>query len=327
MRAAVYEGTGDRDVIFVREVAEPALGSDDALVAIAFAGLNRADVLERQGRYPGPHRSIAIPGLEFSGVVRTVGSGVRNVTAGDRVCGLVAAGAHAELVTTPALTLAKVPDGVTLRDGAAIPEAFITAHDALFSRGDFQMGQSALVHAVGSGVGLAAVGLIKRAGGIAIGTSRTPEKLARAQEHGLDFGFVLDDTWLGRVQAATNARGADVILDFVGAAMLERNLTALAQGGRIVQIGAMGGAQANFNLGPLMAKRAALHGTMLRMRSVAEKILLTQHFERSLLPLFARGELRPEIDRIYPLENVREAHERMESDANFGKILLEIHAG
>jgi NADPH2:quinone reductase len=327
VRAVVYEGTGDRDVIVVRDVAEPTVGTDDALVAVAFAGLNRADVLERQGRYPGPHRAVNIPGIEFSGVVRSVGPGVRNVTAGDRVCGLVAAGAHAELVATPATTLAKVPDGVTLRDAAAIPEAFITAHDALFSRGDFQMGQSALVHAVGSSVGLAAVGLIKRAGGVAIGTSRTLDKLARAKEHGLDIGFLLDDTWLGRVQAATNARGADVILDFVGAPMLERNLTALAQGGRIVQIGTMGGAQATFNLGPLMAKRAALHGTMLRLRSVAEKTLLAQHFERALLPLFARGELRSEIDRLYALEDVREAHERMESDANFGKILLEIHAG
>jgi NADPH2:quinone reductase len=326
MRAVIYDGTGGREVVFVRDVDEPAVGTDDALVAVAYAGLNRADVLERQGHYPVPRTSVNVPGLEFSGVVRAVGTAVRNVAAGDRVCGLVVTGAQAELVVANAATLAKIPDTVTLRDAAAIPEAFLTASDALFTRGDFRLGQTALVHAVGSSVGLAAVGLVKCAGGLAIGTSRTPDKLLRAKAHGLDVGFALDERWLGRVHAATNARGADVILDFVGAPMLEHNVTALAQGGRIVQIGTLGGAQATFNLGPLMAKRGALHGTMLRMRPLEEKIALAKHLERALLPLFAREQLRTEIDRVYPLDDVREAHERMESDANFGKILLEVAA-
>jgi len=322
MRAVVYDGAGGRDVVAVRDVAEPACGADDALVEVAFAGLNRADILEREGRYPAPRDASGIPGMEFSGTVRTTGANVTNVAPGDRVCGLVAAGAQAELVSCPALLLAKLPDDFSLERAAAIPEAFVTAHDALFARGAFRLGETALVHAVGSGVGLAAVALVKCAGGTAVGTSRSAEKLSRAEALGLDAGIALEDGWPGRVLAATNARGADVILDFVGAPLLERNVAALAHGGRIVQIGTLGGAQATFNLGVFMAKRAALHGTVLRTRPLYEKIALVRNLERALLPLFARGALRAEVDRVYALDDVRQAHERMESDANFGKILL-----
>ena len=326
MRAATYTGKGGLEVIALRDdVPHPEVGTDDALVAVAFAGLNRADVLERQGHYPMPQQALTIPGIEFSGIVRETGSRVTNVFAGDRVCGLVQSGAHAELVAMQALTLAKVPDGVSLRDAAAIPEAFMTAHDALFTRAQFALGETALVHAVGSSVGLAAVALAKRAGGIAIGTSRSAEKLERAKAaHGLDFGFVLDDGWRGRVLAATGARGVDVILDFVGASMLEGNLAVLASRGRIVQIGTMGGAQASLHLGMLMAKRAELHGTVLRTRPLEEKIAIAKHFARALLPLFAGGSLRADVDRVFPLAELGAAHEYMESNANFGKIVIEI---
>jgi NADPH2:quinone reductase len=325
VRAAFYDGKGGPEVIAIREVPEPVLGSDDALVAVAFAGLNRADLLERRGDYPSPAGPGASPGLEFSGVVRAVGSRVTTVAPGDRVCGLVPAGAHAERLATHALALAKVPSALDLRTAAAIPEAFITAHDALFARAGFRLGETALVHAVGSGVGLAAVALVKRAGGIAIGTSRTAAKLAKARECGLDYGFELDDGgWRGRVRAATNARGVDVILDFVGAPMLEGNLAVLAQGGRIVQIGTMGGAAAGINLGALMVKRAALHGTVLRSRPLDEKISLAKRLERELLPLFERGDLRAEIDATFPLDELAAAHARMESNANVGKILIAV---
>jgi NADPH2:quinone reductase len=324
VRAATYDGTGGVEVIDVRDVPEPEMGTDDALVEVAFAGLNRADCLERAGNYPMPRRAITIGGMEYSGTVLATGSHVTNVAAGDRVCGLVPWGAHAERLATNALTLSKIPDGIDFRTAAAIPEAFITAHDALFSHGAFALGQTAIVHAVGSSVGLAAVDLIKRAGGVAIGTSRTPAKLESARAYGLDFGFLLDDGWRGLVHAATNARGADVILDFVGAPMLEGNLSVLATGGRIVQIGAMGGAKATFNLGMLMAKRASLHGTVLRSRPLDEKIALAKHFERDLLPMFARKELHPELDRTFPLSEIRAAHSYMESNANFGKITLQI---
>ena len=327
MRAIVYSATGGTDVIGLSDdVAEPVVGSDDALVEVAFAGLNRADILERRGMYAVPAGAVPTPGMEYSGIVRAVGERVTTVEPGDRVCGLVVSGAHAVRLAANAGTLSKIPSGVSLRDAAAIPEAFMTAHDALFGRAAFALGESVVVHAVGSSVGLAATGLARAAGGVAIGTSRSPGKLERAKEHGLDYGFVLDDKWVGRVHAATNGRGADVILDFVGAPMLEDNLRALAQRGRIVQIGAMGGSAAKIDLGALMGKRAALHGTVLRSRPLEEKVALAKLFSRALLPMFERGDLKAEIDAVFPLDRMAEAHAHMEADKNFGKILIEIAA-
>jgi NADPH2:quinone reductase len=329
MRAALYEGTGGVEIIAVREVLEPAPGDDDALVEVAFAGLNRADLLEREGRYGTMGRAAAVvPGLEFSGVVRAVGARVSSLSPGERVCGLVTAGAQAERVVAHALTLARVPEGVDLATAGAIPEAFITAHDALFARGGFGLGQTVLVHAVGSGVGLAALALARRAGGLTIGTSRTAEKLARARELlGLDFGVSFDDAWPEAVLAATGGRGVDVVLDFAGATTLERNVGVLASSGRIVQIGTLGGAKASIALGALTAKRATLVGTVLRTRPLDEKIALTRGFADHLLPLFARGELRAAIDRVFPLDEIAAAHLHMESNANFGKILLSVRGG
>ncbi len=328
MRAATYAGAGGVEVIRLRDdVPEPAPGSDDVVVAVAYAGLNRADILERQGRYPIAPAPIAIPGMEYAGIVHAVGPRVTTLKAGDRVCGLVGAGAMAEYVATHALSAAKIPDGVPMRDAAAIPEAFITAHDALITQGGFALGKRALVHAVGSSVGLAAVALAKRAGGFAYATSRTASKLEAAREHGIDGGFLLEDGWVGKVRAATGGLGIDVILDFVGAGMFDGNLSAAATGGRIVQIGSMGGLQASFNLGPLMAKRVSLHGTVLRTRPLDEKIALAKHLERDLLPLFAAGGLRATVDSEFSLADLSAAHEHMEANANFGKIVIAVTPG
>ena len=325
MRAAIYTGAGGTGVIAVRDdVPEPTLGSDDAIVDVAFAGLNRADILERRGLYPTAARELAIPGLEFAGTVRAIGPRVTSVAVGDAVCGLVVAGAHATRLATHAMTLSKIPRGLGLREAAALPEAFITAHDALFARGGLRLGEVALVHAVGSGVGLAAIALAKRAGAITIGTSRTATKLERARELGLDYGVLLDDDWLAGVVAASDGRGADVILDFAGASMLEGNCAALAASGRIVQIGTMAGARATLDLHVLMGKRGALHGTVLRSRPLDEKIALAKAFGRDVLPLFARGELQAAIDAVFPLERLADAHAYMEGDRNFGKILIDL---
>ncbi len=325
MRAATYTGAGGVEVIRVRDdVPEPVVGTDDVLVEVAYAGLNRADILERLGRYPVPPARIAIPGIEYAGVVRALGARVTALAVGDRVCGLVGAGAHATLLATNALAVSRIPAGVSMRDAAAIPEAFITAHDALFTRGSFALGERALVHAVGSSVGLAAVALAKRAGGFVYATSRTPAKLEAARAHGLDDAFVLEDGWVPKVRAATHGVGVDVVLDFIGAGMFDANLSALAYRGRIVQIGTMGGAQATFNLGPMMAKRAELHATMLRSRALDEKIALAKHFERDLLPLFASGALRATIDAEFALDDLAAAHEHMEANKNFGKIVIAV---
>jgi putative PIG3 family NAD(P)H quinone oxidoreductase len=325
MRAATYHGAGDTGVIAIRDdVPQPELGSDDVLVAVAYAGLNRADILERQGKYPTPPAPIVVPGMEYSGIIRAIGPRVKTLFVGDRVCGLVAAGAQAELLTTNALAVSRVPVGVSLRDAAAIPEAFTTAHDALVTVGRFALGERALVHAVGSSVGLAAVALAKRAGGFAYATSRTQAKLDAARAHGLDGAFVLEDGWVAEVRRATGGFGVNVVLDFVGAGMFDANFSVLAPRGRIVQIGTMGGTQASFNLGQLMSKRAELHGTVLRSRAIDEKIALARHFERDLLPLFASGGLRATIDSEFPLAQLAAAHDRMEANANFGKIVIAV---
>jgi putative PIG3 family NAD(P)H quinone oxidoreductase len=326
MRAIAYEGGGGPEVIRVRDVPIPEPGSDDALVVVAYAGLNRADILERMGFYPSPLGQGATPGLEFSGVVSAIGANVKNVRAGDRVFGLVPGAAHAEFLTANALTLAPVPAGLTLESAAALPEAFMTAYDALFARGAFAIGQSVLIHAVGSSVGLAALALAKRAGGTTLGTSRTPAKLERAAGHGLDLGIVLDDAWPDRVREATGGRGVDLVLDFIGAPILEKNVAVLCTGGRIVQIGTLGGAKASIALGPFMQKRATLAGTVLRSRPLDERIALTRAFATRLGPLFARGELRAEIDRTFPLEAMADAHRRMEANENFGKIVLAVNS-
>jgi len=325
VRAIVYNGAGDTGVIEIREVPTPEPGSDDAQVAVAYVGLNRADILERKGQYPSPLGKGALPGLEFSGTVTKIGVNVKNVKAGERVYGLVPGGAHAEYLVTNALTLSPVPESVSLEAAAALPEAYMTAFDALFNRGAFALGQNVLIHAVGSSVGLAAIALAKDAGGNTIGTSRTPHKLERAATHGLDAGILLDDAWPDKVRAATGGRGVDVVLDFIGAPVLDQNVSVLVSGGRIVQIGTLGGYKASFALNGLMAKRASLIGTMLRSRALDERIALARAFTLQLGPLFARGTLRAEIDRVLPFERMADAHVAMENNENFGKIVVAVN--
>ena len=327
MRAAVYDGSGGLEVLSVRELPDPAYGTDEILVDVAYAGLNRADILERAGQYGGVRAPQVVPGLEFSGEVRALGSSVTALSVGERVCGIVPTGAHAERLVAHALAVARIPDEVDFARAAAIPEAFLTAYDALFTLGRLEAGCNVLVHAVGSSVGLAAAALAKRSGAFVVGTSRTKEKLERARALGLiDVDLVLDDGWLGRALAATGGRGADIVLDFIGAPELDHNIMALAGGGRIVQIGTLGGSKATLHLGALMGKRGSLIGTMLRLRPIDEKIALARLLAKRILPMFARGELSVVIDSIFPLDRIAEAHAYMEANDNFGKILVAMSA-
>jgi NADPH2:quinone reductase len=327
VRAVVYARAGDVDAIELRDVPDPVPGSNDVLVDVAYAGINRADLLERAGRYGPiePASGPVIPGLEYSGTVAAAGAQVRGLANGERVFGIVGGGAHAGRLVTHAATAMRVPDKLDLAAAAALPEAFMTAWDALVTRGGFSLGQTVLVHAAGSGVGLAALALVRHGGGRTVGTSRTQAKLDRAREHGLDVGVLLDDDWPARVHEVSGGRGADIVLDFVGIPAFDRNVASLAVGGRIVQIGTLGGTKGHVALGPLMAKRATLIGTMLRSRPLNEKIALTQAFAAQVVPLFAEGALHPIIDRIFPLAEIQEAHRYVESDRNFGKVLLAIN--
>lgn len=304
------------------DVREP--GPGELLVEVAAAGLNRADTLQRRGFYPAPPGAPPdVPGLEYAGTVSAVGEGVSSFAPGDRVMGIVAGGGMATHLVTHEREALPVPEGMSITDAAAVPEVFLTAYDALFLQGGLGMGQTALLHSVGSGVGTAALQLVRVAGARAIGTSRTPEKIERCRELGLDDGIVVEEArFAAAVKERTAGRGADVVLDTVGGAYLGENVAAVARGGRIVVIGLMGGVAGEMPLGTLLAKRALVRGTVLRSRPLEEKAALSQAFARDVIPLLAAGRLRPVVDAVLPMKDVAEAHRRMEANETFGKLVL-----
>jgi len=327
VRAVVIREYGEPDVLELRDVPEPEHGPEDLLIDVRATAVNRADLLQRRGMYPqpGPKPQFEIPGLEFAGEVAKAGSRVEGFKPGDRVMGILAGGGYAEKVVAHHRAVAKVPDALDWRSAAAIPEAFITAHDALLQC-ELSPGESVLVHAAGSGVGLAAVQVAKILGATPIiGTASTNEKLAAALELGLDTGIAYKEKeWADEVRTLTNGRGVDVIVDFVGASYLERNVKSLALRGRMIVIGMLGGITADLNLALLMTKRLRVIGTMLRSRPLEEKAAATHAFEKALLPYLANGTVRAVVDRVFKLDQAPQAHAYMETNANVGKIVLEV---
>jgi len=317
VRAVRYRAAGGPEVIELveRELRDP--GPGEILVRVAAAGLNRADVVQRRGHYPAPPGAIAdVPGLEYAGEVEAVGPEVRRWKAGDRVMGIVGGGAMSSHVIVHEREAIPVPEGLSLHDAAAVPEVFLTAWDAL-AQARMRMGDRVLIHAVGSGVGTAALQLALAAGAQPVGTSRSREKLDRCAALGLREGILAEG---GRF--ADRAKGADVILDTVGAAYAAENAKAIAPRGRWVVIGLLGGAAGDFPLGVLLGKRVTLVGTVLRARPLEEKAALAQAFAHEVVPLFAAGRLRPVVDEVVPVERVAEAQERMERNETFGKIVV-----
>jgi putative PIG3 family NAD(P)H quinone oxidoreductase len=304
------------------EIRDP--GPGEVLVRIAAAGLNRADLIQRRGLYPAPPGAPEdVPGLEYAGTVEAVGVGVDELAEGQHVMGILGGGAMATHAVVPAREVVPVPASMALTDAAAVPEAFFTAYDALVLQGELAVGQVALIHAVGSGVGTAALQVARLAGATVVGTSRTEDKLSRCRDLGLENAVqVQDASFADAVRAATEGRGADVVLDLVGAAYLEENLRAVASCGRILVVGLTGGISGSLPLAALLKKRAHLIGTVLRSRPSEEKAALAQRFARELLPAFESGKLRPVVSEVLPMEQVAEAHRRMEANATFGKIVL-----
>lgn len=324
MRAIVYEGAGGPEVIAMREVATPEPGPAQVRVKVCATAVNRADLLQRMGAYPAPPGAAKdVPGLEFSGVVDAVGPGADPQWLGREVCGIAGGGTYAEYVCVHQGVLMARPSGIALDELAAVPEAFITAHDALVTIGAMVEGATVLVHAVGSGVGVAAAQIAVAAGARVFGTARSADKRARAKELGLEAVFD-GEAWSEGVRDAVGARGVDVIVDFVGAHYLARNVAALAPRGRLVVVGLLGGTHGELDLGLLLRKRARVEGTVLRSRSDAEKAEATAAFARWAEPRWARGALRPVIDRVFSLEQAAEAQAVMASNENFGKILLRV---
>jgi NADPH:quinone reductase-like Zn-dependent oxidoreductase len=288
--------------------------------------MNRADLQQRAGLYPPPPGIRPdVPGLEFAGVVAGVGEGVTSWRPGDRVMGIAGGEAQAEQVVAHERMLLPVPPSLGLEEAGGTPEAFLTAHDALFTLGGLRPGWPVLIHAAGSGVATAAIQLAKVAGATVIGTSRTTDKLERARTLGLDHGIAVggeEPLFAAEVKRLTGGGGVPLVLDFVGGAYASENVASLALRGRVIVIGTLSGADAHLDLGALMRRRAEVIGTVLRPRPLEEKIRATRLFAADGLPLLAAGRVKPIVDEVLPLAKAREAHERMERNATFGKLVL-----
>jgi NADPH2:quinone reductase len=326
MRAIVIAQPGGPETLTLLDRPDPTAGRGEVVVRVCAAGINRADLLQRMGRYPAPADSPPdVPGLEYAGVVEAVSEGVTELAPGDRVFGLVGGGAYAERLVVHSRAVARLPASLSFVEGAAVPEAFITAYDAMVSQAGLAAGERVLVHAAGSGVGTAAVQIAKAVGATVLGTARTAAKLARAKDLGLDRGIVAADGRFAReVLDASDQRGVDVVLELVGGGYVAEDLRCVAMQGRIVLVGTLGGASAEIDLGTLLRRRVTLRGTVLRSRPLEQRIEAMRTFERHVVPLLASGALRPVVDRVFALQEAADAHAYVASNEGFGKVVLEV---
>lgn len=325
-RAVVVRNPGPDAELVVEERPLAAPGAHEVRVRVRATAVNRADLLQRRGFYPAPPGAPAdVLGLELAGEVDAVGPGVTELAVGDPVWGIAGGGTYASHAILPARTLARLPDGLAFEDAAALPEACLTAWDALVTQAGLAVGDALLVHAVGSGVGVAALQIAKALGARVLGTSRTAEKLARARALALDDGLVVEGArFADDVRRLTGGRGADVVLDLVGGAYVGEDVRAAAEGGRVVVVGLTGGAAAELDLGVLLRRRVTVRGTVLRARPLEEKIALARVLEARIGPLVARGLVRPVVEDVLPLERAADAHARLEANDTFGKIVLRV---
>jgi len=330
MKAVVLTAYGDLDVLTITEVADPAPGPEEVLVDIVATALNRADLLQRRGLYPSPPLAgfvppaPEIPGMEFSGRVAALGERVTSWSVGDEVMGIVGGGSYSERLVIHEHQLMRIPTTVSVEDAAAIPEVWITAFDALVAQGGLTSGRIALVHAGASGVGTAAIQICKALGARVIVTA-SAGKLDACRQLGADLAIDYATGDFGaECMSFTNGAGVDVVLDVIGGDYVDKNIAAIRVGGRIVQVGTMGGGRTEVNIGMLLPKRASLIGTVLRARPLAEKIAITQRFSKEILPLFDAGLVKPVIDSRYALSAIADAHAYMETNANVGKILIDV---
>jgi len=321
MRAIAITRPGGPDVLAVVERPAPEPSRGEVRVRVRATAINRADLLQRMGAYPAPADSPPdIPGLEIAGEVEALGPGVERLVVGDRVFGLVGGGGYAEAVVSHERALAKIPDGMSFEDAAAVPEAFITAHDALITQAGLRSGEAVLVHAAGSGVGTAAIQLGRALGAFVIATARTADKLERAKSLGLDAGIVAEGNKFA--DAVKRVKEAAVVLELVGGAYFDEDLRCTQTLGRIVLVGLLAGARHEVDLGLILRKRLRVMGTVLRARPLEEKIFAMRAFEAQVVPLLARGLVKPVVDVVMPLADAAKAHERMAANVGFGKIVL-----
>lgn len=322
MKAVVFDAPGGPEVLRLGEAPEPVPGAEDLLVRNFAAGVNRADLLQRLGRYPPPPGESEVLGLEFAGEVLSWGERATGFERGDRVFGLLGGGGYAELVRVHHRMAVPIPDHFSFEKAAAVPEAFLTAGENLFELGRLAAGETVLIHAGASGVGTAAIQLARDAGARVIATAGTPEKRERCLSLGAELALDRHRDFSAEVEEATGGRGVGVILDLVGASYWEQNLRALSRGGRLLLVGLVGGAKASVDLSVLLRKSLTVIGSTLRGQSLAGKIALTDRFRARTMPRLAAGAIQPVLDRVFHLAEAAEAHRYLESDRNIGKVVL-----
>jgi putative PIG3 family NAD(P)H quinone oxidoreductase len=327
MKAIVITGKGGPEVLEIHDVPTPEPRGDQVRVRVRACGLNRADLFQCRGMYPAPPGAPAdIPGLEYAGEVDALGPDVVSaIKPGDRVFGLVGGGGQAEYVLSHERMVVRVPEILDDVQAAAVPEAFITAHDALLTQARLTPGERVLIHAAGSGVGTAAIQVAHAMGCITVATSRTAAKLERSKALGLDHGIdTSHEDFPTRARTLTGGLGVDAAIDLLGGSALAGNLAALAPRGRLVLVGLLAGGSATLDLNLVLRKRLSIVGTTLRARPLEEKIATTQRFAHQVVPWLARAAVRPVVDSVFAFDDVRSAQIRLESNEVFGKIILRL---
>ncbi len=325
MKAIIRTGDGGPEVLQLGEAPSPNPTETQLLVDVRATALNRADMIQRRGGYPPPPGESEVLGLEIAGTVSAMGNAVKGMTKGDRVFGLVGGGGYAEQAVIDYRMAMPMPDEWTFEQAAAVPEVFFTASDNIFTQGGLSAGEAILIHAGGSGVGTAGVQISHHAGAKVFVTAGTSEKIENCKALGATEGINYKESdFVAEILRLTDGQGVDVVVDFIGAPYLERNLSVLKTKGRLLQLGLISGSVTEINLNTVMRNRLQLIGSVLRTRSIDEKIGVTQRFMDRWLPELKRGRIRPVIDTVFPLAQARQAHEYMEANRNFGKIILKV---
>ncbi len=325
MKAIIRTGDGGPEVLQLTDVPSPEPTETQLLVDVKATALNRADLLQRRGAYPPPPGESEILGLEIAGTVSAIGSAVQGFSKNDNVFGLVAGGGYAEQTVLDYRMAMAIPGEWRFEEAAAIPEVFFTANENIFTLGRLTAGETILIHAGGSGVGTAGIQIAKHAGARVFATTGTPEKIENCITLGATAAINYKQSdFVAEIEKLTDGEGVDVVLDFIGAPYLNRNLQILKVKGRLLQVGLMGGSTTEIDLGVIMRRRLQVIGSVMRPQSLYEKIDITQRFVERWLPELKNGTLRPVIDKVFPLAQASQAHEYMEDNRNFGKIILKI---
>ncbi len=325
MKAITIPSPGDPDALVLDDVPAPDIGPREVRVDVVAAGINRADIVQREGNYPPPPGASALPGLEVSGVVGAVGEGVSAWAVGDEVCALLAGGGYAEQVAVPAGQVLPVPHGASVRDAAALPEVACTVWSNLVMEAGLREGETLLVHGGSSGIGTMAIQVARALGARVIVTAGSAAKLRACADLGAEVGInYRDEDFVQRIEEVTDGSGADIILDMVGAKYLDRNIQSLAAGGRLVIIGMQGGAKGELNIGRLLGKRGRIIATGLRSRPLEQKAEIVAQVRERIWPWIERGTIRPLVHATYPLQSAADAHRAMEESQHIGKILLTV---